>query len=224
MAAQGGLFATNGAQPSREALQAAQTRLMQDHGLQFRFAAAPSPSPPSRLPHWLLDLLRSLGKLGAGLGKGLEWVFIAGLAVALALVLLFIAREIIRTRWPQLLKRKRAARRAALDWRPDAAAARALLEEADRLAAEGAYGEAAHLLLYRSIEDIERHRPRLVRPALTSREIAGLEGLPAAARATFSKIAEIVERSFFGGRDLDAAGFAECRQAYEAFAIAGAWA
>jgi hypothetical protein len=111
-----------------------------------------------------------------------------------------------------------------VDWRPTEAAARALLEDADKLAAAGRYAEAARLLLHRSIEDIEGRRPKLVRPAFTAREIAELDDLPAAARATFSFIAGIVERSLFGGRDVDAAGFAECRQAYESFAFPGAWA
>jgi hypothetical protein len=225
LAAQGGVFAP-GAAPTRAALQAAQARLMGDGGLQFGFAKAPARPPPPvpHLPHWLLALMRAMGRLAGGLGTVLEWVFVAGLAAALGLVLLFIVREMIRTRWPGLWKRKVKAGRGPLDWCPDAAAARALLEEADRLAAAGAYAQAAHLLLRRSIEDIESHRPRLVRPAFTSREIARLEDLPPAARATFSHVAEVVERSFFGGRDVDAASFAECRRAYEAFAFPGAWA
>ncbi len=111
-----------------------------------------------------------------------------------------------------------------MDWRPDEAKARALLEDADRLAAQGAYDEAAHLILYRSIDDIEGRRPRLVRPALTSRDIAALEAVPGAARAAFSRITQAVEASFFGGRSLDRDGFAECRRAYEAFAFPEAWA
>jgi hypothetical protein len=48
--------------------------------------------------------------------------------------------------------------------------------------------------------------------------------VPAAARTTFAFIAGVVEKSFFGGRGVDAAGYSECRQAYEAFAFPGAWA
>jgi hypothetical protein len=68
-------------------------------------------------------------------------------------------------------------------WRPDAAVARVLLADADALAAKGRYAEAAHLLLRRSVQDIEGSRPRLVRPALTSRDIAAHPGLPDAARS-----------------------------------------
>jgi len=152
-------------------------------------------------------------------------VFVAGMVIALLIVLGFIVREIIRARWPELLKKKPAKPRPAVaDWRPDKAVALALLDEADRLAAAGNYAGAARLILHRSIEEIEGRRPRLVRPALTSREIGRLDDIPEAARTTFSAIASIVERSFFGGRDVDAAGFAECRRTYEAFAFPGAWA
>ena len=137
----------------------------------------------------------------------------------------FIVREFINARWPNLLKKKPARTKSApADWRPTEAVARALLDEADKLAAAGRYAEAARLLLHRSIEEIEGRRPRLVRPALTSREISGLPDIPEAARTTFAAIAAVVERSFFGGRDVDAAGFAECRRTYEAFAFPGAWA
>ena len=66
-------------------------------------------------------------------------------------------------------------------------------------------------------------RPRSIKPALTSRNIAELDALPVSARPAFSRIARSVERSFFGGREVDAGDFAECRRAYEAFAIPNAW-
>ena len=229
MAAQGGVFAPDAA-PTREALASAHARLMADKTLQFGFANAPPP-PKTELPawlraflHWLGGVARALGGVFGGLGSVLEWIFIGGLVVILALVLFFIVREIVRARWPGLTRRKPRTRVAPVDWRPEASAARALLEEADRLAAEGDYAEAVHLILFRSIEDIEGRRPRLLRPAYTAREIADLEGLPEPARHTFAVIAYVVEHSFFGGREVDARGFAECRKAYEAFAFPGAWA
>src|SRR3546814_12270255 len=54
------------------------------------------------------------------------------------------------------------------------------------LAASGHYAEAVHLLLRRSIEEIERRRPHLVRPALTSRDIADSAAIPLDARRVFS--------------------------------------
>jgi hypothetical protein len=224
LAAQPPVFAA-GPAPSSEALRAARERMMRDPSLQFSFDKAPPPPPQTHLPHWLDGILRAIGKIIVWIGQGLGWVFIAGLVIALLIVLFFIGREIIRARYPNLIKKKpRPARPPVADWRPEAATARALLEEADRLAAAGRYAEAARLLLHRSIEEIEGRRPRLVRPALTSREIGRLDDIPEAARATFSAIAAVVERSFFGGKDVDAAGFAECRRTYESFAFPGAWA
>jgi hypothetical protein len=224
LAAQPPVFAA-GPAPSPQALRAAQDRLMRDPSLQFSFDEAAKPPPPTHLPHWLEAVLREIGAFLIWIGQGLGWVFVAALIAALLIVLGFIVREIIRTRWPDLLRKKPAKSKPAIvDWRPEAGAAWALLEEADRLAAAGRYAEAARLLLHRSIEEIEGRRPRLVRPALTSREISGLEDIPVAARSTFSAIAGVVERSFFGGGDVDAAGFAECRRTYEAFAFPGAWA
>jgi hypothetical protein len=224
LAAQPPVFAA-GPAPSQEALRAAQDRLMRDPSLQFSFDTAPPPPAETHLPHWLLAVLRAIGQFIAWIGQGLGWVFVAGLAIALLIVLAFIIREFINARWPNLLKQNRGRSKPALaDWRPSEAVARALLEDADKLAADGRYAEAARLLLHRSIEEIEGRRPRLVRPALTSREISGLQDIPDAARTTFAAMAAVVERSFFGGRDVDAAGFAECRRTYEAFAFPGSWA
>jgi hypothetical protein len=217
------LFGSGGA-PSHDALRAAQARLMRDSSLQFSFKSAPEPPPAVHLPHWLEAFLNLLGQVFKVVGDGLGWVFLGGLVLALAIVVFFIAREFVRSRWPDVFKRRARPRADPAPWRPDATAARALLEEADRLAASGAYAEAVRLILHRSIEEIEGRRPRLVRPALTSREIGGLPELPDHARATFVAIAEVVERSLFGGREVDAAGFALCRKTYEAFALPQAWA
>jgi hypothetical protein len=112
---------------------------------------------------------------------------------------------------------------AAQSWRPEAGEARELLGEADALAAAGRYSEAAHLILFRSIEDIDGRRPDLVRPALTSRDICALEQIPGRPRSAFARIAMMVERSLFGGRPLAPADWSDCRAAYEEFAFAEGW-
>ncbi len=193
----------------------AHQRLLQEPGLQFDFPAAP---PPPQPPEWWLAFLRFLARLQ----PLFEILFWAGLGILALIVLFFIAREIIRLR-----NREREGAEGAKDglpdWRPPLARARALLADADRLAAQGLFAEAVHLLLFRSIDDIDERRPRAIKPALTSRNIAELDALPASARPAFARIAASVERSFFGGRDIDAHDFAECRRAYEAFAIPNAW-
>ena len=75
------------------------------------------------------------------------------------------------------------------------------------MAAELRFDEAAHILLFRTIDDIEQRRPHALRPALTSRDIARLEEIPPPARTAFARLAEVVERSFFGGRALGQADF-----------------
>jgi hypothetical protein len=205
-----------GAGGAADKIAQAHARLLKDHELQFAFTARP---PPPKPPDWL----KPLGELLEAITPFMKWVFWIALALAAAAILYFIVRELIYLRWPSLKKRGPKSAPEP-EWRPEPARARALLEDADRLAAEGRYAEAAHLLLHRSIEDIEGRRPRAVRPALTARDIGRLESLPPAARGPFQAIAEVVERSFFGGREVDAGAFAECRRAYEAFAFPEAWA
>ena len=177
--------------------------------------------PDQPLPDWLKQLLVWIGKALLAMGPAFKWVFWIGVALAGAVVLYFIGRELyglIRRRWGGTPHGKAAAK-VAEDWRPTHARALTLLEDADRLAAEGRFEEAAHLILFRSIEDIDRAWPNLIRPALTSRDIAETQVLSEAARTTFYSIARMVERSFFGGAALKADDFAACRQAYEAFAL-----
>jgi hypothetical protein len=192
----------------------AHRKLLADRSFQFDFAQPPPPPKPP--PHWLQRLLEILAPY-------LTYIFWGLVILAGALVLAFIVREILRVRWNRRAKAVKAGEAPLADWRPKEARARLLLAEADALAAKGLYGEAAHHLLLHSIQDVEDHRPRAIRPALTSRDIARLEAIPEQPKAAFTRIAELVERSFFGGRTLDADGFAEARRAYESFAFEGAW-
>jgi hypothetical protein len=101
------------------------------------------------------------------------------------------------------------------------APARQLLGDADALAAEGRYSEAAHLLLHRSIAEIDRRRPASVRKALTSRDIAALPAIPPSPAAAFRSIVAAVERSLFGRPPARRRRLAGCRAAYERFAFEG---
>jgi hypothetical protein len=193
-------------------LLAAHDALMKTRGLQFDFKATPEPPPP---PDWIEKVFRFLGELG----PIFQFIFWAGLVLGGVLIVWFIAREIMATR--RGLQNQRIT--SVTDWRPEPAAARALLEEADRLAEAGRHGEAIHLLLYRSIDDFGARRPGSVRPALTSRDIASLPTMPETARDAFTRIAEAVERNVFGGRPVAAGDFARCRSDYEAFAFSEGW-
>jgi hypothetical protein len=199
-----------------DALAAAHVRLLHDPGYQFSFAPRPPPPPP---PDWLLPLIRALARLA----PYLQWVFWGLLAIGVLAILALLAREFLLYRRPGKAA-LHTVNLGAEAWRPTAARAKALLADADRLAAEGRYDEAAHVLLFRSIDDIEEKRPRLVAPAYTSRDIAVLGELPDAAARALGVIVRHVERSLFGGRALDADAFADCRRAYEAFAFPSQWA
>lgn len=109
------------------------------------------------------------------------------------------------------------------DLRPEQARARALLEDADRLAAEGRFAEAVHLLLFRSIDEIQEKRSGAIGRSLTSREIGALGVLPDTVREALSPIIRLVERSFFGGREVDERGWKQARSSYESFAFGEAW-
>lgn len=191
-------------------LAAAHRALLHTPGLQLDFKSAPKPPP---VPGWLEALARFLQEFA----PLLSFVFWSGLVLGAVLIVWFVAREVMATR------RVKAEAPAPSDWRPEPEAARALLEEADRLAAAGRFGEAIHILLFRSIDDLAGRRPGLVRPALTARDIAALEQMPATARGAFARIAERVERSFFGGRAAGAEDFAHARGDYETFAFPESW-
>ena len=64
----------------------------------------------------------------------------------------------------------------------------------------------------------------MVRPALTSRDIAQVDGLPGDVASAFGLIAGVVETGLFAARPVGAEAWAKCREAYEAVAFPHAWA
>lgn len=173
-------------------------------------------------------------------GRALHWIgsfmpdapyariFLWTVLALAALFLIYMVYQRVRHGEWRLPRRRRAiAAEAAAEeeaqWAPEAAPARSWLQEADALAAQGLYAEAVHHLLFRSVEDIARRRPRLVRPALTSRELAAAHAIPAAARDLFARIAALVERSLFGGRPVGETEWSAARAAYADFVLPGNW-
>ena len=106
--------------------------------------------------------------------------------------------------------------------RPAETVANARLAEADRLADECRFAEAVHVLLFRSIEDIETERKAGLARSLTSREITALEELSARAREALRPITALVERGIFGAKPLGADDYASARAAYSDYAFGGA--
>ncbi len=197
-----------------EEFEAAHQRLLSAEGFQFDLPVAETP----KLPDWLRPLLEFL----ASLAPYFKYVLWGCAALGLAIILLLILRELlgVRWRWPWARAAMDAAPEA--DLRPEAAAARALLAEADALAARGAFAEAVHLLLGRSIEHLADRRPDLLRPSSTARELVGAD-LPDPVRTPLARIVRAVELSLFGGTPLGEGDWGDCRRAYEAFAFPGNW-
>lgn len=184
----------------------------------IQYAPVPIPDkPPSEPPEWLKTLAEWLEPLGRALGMNwhvLQWLLL-GIAVLAVIWLVWRMVE------PLLARVRPPAPDAAPDWTPDPdrAAALALLDDADALAAAGRFDEAAHLLLRRSVHHIAAARPDWVHPASTARELAALPALPERARSAFALIAARVERSRYALRPLDAADWQAAREAYAAFAL-----
>ncbi|MGI4733531.1 MAG: DUF4129 domain-containing protein [Janthinobacterium lividum] len=227
---------TGAAADASARLAEAHRALVADPAIQFTMGpVAPPPKPPA----WVEALGRFLERLFAPVGRFLAWLLrlvpagpwaaillwtvLGLLGAALAWMIVVRLRE-GNWRWP---RRRRLAAGAAEEpgeaWAPDAGTSRALLAEADALAGAGRFAEAAHLLLHRSVEDIARRRPTLVRPALTSRDLAAADAIPAGARTLFAGIAALVERSLFGGRPVGDGDWRQARAAYADFALSRSW-
>ena len=195
---------------------AAWAALRADPSIQF----APVPPPPPQVtPEWLLAVGRFLERLLRPLGDlmGMDWRWLMWTLIALAGAgALWLGWTLVLAPW--LAKRRVKHDATSEEWAPDRAAALALLEDADRLAASGQYGEAAHLLLLRSVGQIGQVRPGLLFAASTAREIGGSLGLPERARYAFATIAQVVERSLFGMRGAGEGDWQIAREAYSEFA------
>lgn len=182
---------------------------------------APLPDvPPPEVPGWLKMLGEWLRALFEPIGNalGLSWPVIEKVLIVLAVLCALLI--LWRLLGPLIARWRRTAPAAQPEWAPDRAAAVALLDDADRLAGEGRFGEAVHLLLQRSVGHIAEARPDWLLPASTAREIAAFPMLPDRARQAFAVIAGRVERSLFALRDLDLGDWQAARAAYADFALA----
>jgi len=219
-------MASQTAAEALDKLDAAHAQLIRQTDLQFHLSQAARPEV-SPFVKWLAKLLAPLAKALGPVAKAVAplapYIFWAGVAIGAAFILFLIGQRLFATRRGLVMGGLKLSG-GVEPWRPAPEQARALLEEADRLAAEGRFVEAAHLILLRSIQDIQSRRPRAVAISLTSRDIARLEVLPPSARVLFAGIAEAVEISLFGGRPLDGEGYTRCRDAYSSFVEAGSWA
>lgn len=205
--------ATGPVTASADAFARAHVRLLADPRIQFALPKAPQPHTPG----WLRAIAYWLHHAWPVL-KVLTWITLGGIAL---FILYMVVSQFVDLRWPW--RRTIDEAHEEPEWPPDAAPARALLEEADALAAAGRYAEAARLILRRSVEDIMKRRPGLVRPATTSRDLAATPEISPAARPAFASIADVVEISLFADRGATAEAWHRARTAYADFALAGNW-
>jgi len=195
----------------------AHRQLLADGTTQFAVPPVHVDPPPA----WALAVVDWFKRHGADfavLGPIVKYAFWGGLLVLLLIVL----RAVYHWLAPKL-GRASAESVSGDGWRPAAAPARALLAEADALAATGEYAAAARLVLLRSVEQIEAHRADRLMPALTSRDIARSPLLPGDVARAFALIAATVEHGLFAARPVAADAWTRCRAAYEAVAIPKAW-
>ena len=87
------------------------------------------------------------------------------------------------------------------------------LDEADRLAREGRYAEALHMLLLDCFAQLRRLRfDAVIAPSLTSRELTRRLTLPEPSARALAAIVSAVELSHFGGRLPGEDEYRRCRQ------------
>jgi len=183
------------------------------------------PAEP-REPSWFAEALQSLfdwlaeilGPIGGALASNwsvLQWI-LGGVLLALVVYL------IIRLIGPLSQRQGSTANIESVEpeWQPERKESLALLEDADRLAAQGRYDEAARLLLKRSVGQIAKARPEWVEPSSTARELAALPRLSDSARRAFSVMSAAVESSVFALKSLKQDDWTKAREAYADFALA----
>jgi hypothetical protein len=180
----------------------------------IQYVPLPTPKAP-KTPDWLEALGKFLSSLIEPFGA-IGWALAYLLGAAVVAGILYFLWRLLE---PLFDRAPKAPAPEDQGWAPDRSEALALLEDADRLAAEGRFDEATHLLLRRSVAQIAGARPDWVHPASTAREIAAIGALPDSARRAFATISTRVERSLFALRQLDLADWTAAREAYAAFAL-----
>lgn len=197
--------------------------LRADETIQFEPLRTQSPEPyePGWFARLLIDAFAFLGEVFAPLGRalGAAWPVLQWVLLALALGFFVYGAARLVGPWAKQPGRGET-REDPAGWQPGKVEAQALLEDADRLAQDGRYDEAVHLLLQRSVAQIAAARPALVEPSRTARELAAHPDLPIAARRAFAVISERVERSRFARRPLERDDWDRARAAYADFALA----
>lgn len=126
-----------------------------------------------------------------------QMIFMVLAVVAVALVAFWLGRVVLERRRQAAPEQeggpaKEKADESGPEWEPS-------LEDANRLAREGRYGEAIHALLLAAIRHYADRSRGAVQPSRTSRELARLLPLGVEARNAFVELVRAVELTLFGG-------------------------
>ena len=156
------------------------------------------------------------GDLGP-IGSTVLWVLVA----AGAALILFYAMSEMSRRFGRAPREEETGEDPK--WRVEAPAQTGdpgSLEMADRLARQGDFAAAIHLLLMRSFEDLRRHIDGAIAASLTSREIVSRVPLDEDRRGALSIMVSAAELCHFGGRPPTESDYQTCRASFIRFAPA----
>lgn len=189
------------AQSGGDAVREARDRVLADDAYQ---TALPEPRElpdiePFSIPPWLAETL--------------YWAILIGIA---ALVLFFLgnlALDLLRNRSAFKPNRERHDGTLRIETPPieRRAVDTGTLTEADRMAAEGRFSEAIHLLLLVALARLRRELGPRVAPALTGREVLRLPGLPGGTTEPLATMVQLSEINHFGGRTAAEPDYRRCR-------------
>lgn len=148
----------------------------------------------------------------ASVGVLLQWVLLALGAVALAMVLVWLTRELFRSRRRATPREVTAANDPS---EPDEAAREPAAEgDLEALVRRGEYGAAIHLLLLETLDRLSG-RGRRIPAGRTSREVLSASAdLAPPAHGALGELVAAVERYLFGGREPAREDFERCRRAF----------
>jgi hypothetical protein len=90
------------------------------------------------------------------------------------------------------------------------------LQDAALAASEGRFGEAIHLLLLRTFEELLARAGARLWPGLTSRELVHLAPCPEGARPALAELVGAVEACSFAGRPASEADYLRCADRFRA--------
>jgi hypothetical protein len=148
------------------------------------------------------------------IATALLWVLVA---VAVVLIGLMLARELSGYE----ADAKAVEKSGATDLeRDDAAVVEVPLGNAEVLAGQGRYGEAIHVLLLRTLEELARRVTVRLPRSLTSREILARVSVPDEARVALADLVTAVEVTHFGSHEPSQSDYAACRDRFQRFAAA----